>query len=467
MAYKYKTKPFEHQRQALQSGGLKKVFAYLMEMGTGKTKVTIDDASCLYQQNKINLLIVIAPNSVYQNWREEINVHCPCETNVFMYKIDKNFKPVDNKMNILLMNVEAFSHKSGVTFLESILKFFGKKTMMVVDESTTIKNRTAKRTKSLIRLGQRASYRRILTGSPITKSPLDLFSQFEFLNPGLLGTDNFYVFRARYCVMNDIVHESGKRISIPNYYINLEDLEKQIKKNSYRVLKKDCLDLKPKVYVKRYVDLKPEQAEAYNDFKKHARAIIEDDQVSFNNKLTEIIKLTQLTDGFYTTDTGETKNMASAKLDELPNILNELDGKVIIWSRYVNSLENIISLLKKNYGTNSTVAIYGKTPTKERPKIIESFQKDDKVRFFVGNPQTAGYGLNLTKATTVIYFNNSFNLEERQQSEDRAHRAGQKASVLYIDIVARNTVDEYILKSLREKIKISAKTLGEEIFDYL
>ena len=125
MAYKYKTKPFEHQRQALQSGGLKKVFAYLMEMGTGKTKVTIDDASCLYQQNKINLLIVIAPNSVYQNWREEINVHCPCETNVFMYKIDKNFKPVDNKMNILLMNVEAFSHKSGVTFLESILKFFG------------------------------------------------------------------------------------------------------------------------------------------------------------------------------------------------------------------------------------------------------------------------------------------------------------------------------------------------------
>jgi len=156
--------------------------------------------------------------------------------------------------------------------------------------------------------------------------------------------------------------------------------------------------------------------------------------------------------------------MASAKLDELPNILNELDGKVIIWSRYVNSLENIISLLKKNYGTNSTVAIYGKTPTKERPKIIESFQKDDKVRFFVGNPQTAGYGLNLTKATTVIYFNNSFNLEERQQSEDRA---GQKASVLYIDIVARNTVDEYILKSLREKIKISAKTLGEEIFDYL
>ena len=284
MAYKYKTKPFEHQRQALQSGGLKKVFAYLMEMGTGKTKVTIDDASCLYQQNKINLLIVIAPNSVYQNWREEINVHCPCETNVFMYKIDKNFKPVDNKMNILLMNVEAFSHKSGVTFLESILKFFGKKTMMVVDESTTIKNRTAKRTKSLIRLGQLASYRRILTGSPITKSPLDLFSQFEFLNPGLLGTDNFYVFRARYCVMNDIVHESGKRISIPNYYINLEDLEKQIKKNSYRVLKKDCLDLKPKVYVKRYVDLKPEQAEAYNDFKKHARAIIEDDQVSFNNK---------------------------------------------------------------------------------------------------------------------------------------------------------------------------------------
>ena len=131
-------------------------------------------------------------------------------------------------------------------------------------------------------------------------------------------------------------------------------------------------------------------------------------------------------DGFYTSDTGETKDIPSAKLDELLNILEETDGKVIIWANYVRTIEKIMEALQKKYGTDSTVCIYGKIPAKDRPGIIDAFQKDDKVRFFIGNPQTAGYGLTLTSANTNIYYSNSFNLEHRQQSEDRAHRAGQK-----------------------------------------
>jgi len=175
----------------------------------------------------------------------------------------------------------------------------------------------------------------------------------------------------------------------------------------------------------------------------------------------------QLTCGFYKSDTGEVKDLPSAKLNELLNVIEETSGKIIIWSHYIRTLENIIETLKTKYGTDSTVAFYGDTDTVKRPGIIQSFQNDDKVRFFVGNPQSAGFGLNLTEANTVIYFSNSFNLEERQQSEDRAHRAGQTGSVLYVDIVARNTIDEYILKSLQNKIQISAKTLGEEILDFL
>ena len=465
--YEYKTKPFEHQREALIQGAHRKGFAYLMEMGTGKTKVTIDNAAYLYLENKISLMVVVAPNSVYQNWKDEISLHCPCDTNIFTYKIDKKFLYDESKLNVVLMNVEAFSHKSGVKYLEEILKVCGADVMMVVDESTTIKNRTAQRTKSLIKLGKMTEYRRILTGSPITKSPLDLFAQFEFLQSGLLGTDNFYVFRARYCVMHDIASSSGKRLSIPSYYVNLEELEKVIKKNSFRVLKKDCLDLKPKVYTKRMVNLKPQQAEAYKELADRARTIIFDDEVSYSNKLTEVQKLRELTDGFYTTDTGEKKDLPSAKLEELFNVLEETEGKVIIWANYIITLEKIIKALQKRYGTDSTVAIYGKIPAKDRPEIINRFQNDDGTRFFVGNPQTAGYGLNLTSANTVIYYSNSFNLEERQQSEDRAHRVGQKKSVLYIDLIVKGTVDEMIIKSLKSKIQISAKTLGEEILEYL
>ena len=263
------------------------------------------------------------------------------------------------------------------------------------------------------------------------------------------------------------IQTNGRHVQIPIYYQNLDELENKLKKFSYRVRKKDCLDLPDKIYQKRYVDLSTEQKKFYNDLKQYARTIIEDNNVSYNNKLTEIIKLQQVCNGHIVTNSGEKKIIKDSKLDELMNILDETDGKIIIWARFVHNIESIIKKIKETYGSNSVVAIYGSISVDQRTENVNKFQKDDKVRFFVGNPVTGGYGLNLTKANTVIYYNNSFDLEVRVQSEDRAHRLGQKKSVTYIDIIARGTIDEFVIKALNNKLRISADTLGEEVMEFL
>ena len=333
--YQYKTKPYEHQRTALNKGGLLQNFAYFMEMGTGKTKVAIDNATYLYQQKEIKEVIVIAPNSVYRNWLAEIMTHSPIKPYSWVWKLDKQ-KDLDrasksNALIYLLFNVEAMSHRSGWKWLENRLKLNGPKTLLILDESTTIKNPGAIRTKHLCRLGRLAKYRRILTGSPVTKSPLDLFTQCGFLSKELLGFESYYTFRARYAVMQQI-QMGGRQILLPKYYTNLDELETRLKTFSFRVTKDECLDLPPKVYVQRQVSLNIEQQGVYDDLRKKARAVIEDDTVSFANKLTEILRLHQVCNGFLKTDSGQYYGFKhNPKLTELLRILDEVTGKSIIW----------------------------------------------------------------------------------------------------------------------------------------
>jgi SNF2 family DNA or RNA helicase len=370
-------------------------------------------------------------------------------------------------LNYILFNVEAFSHDSGVNVLKKVVSDFGKSACVIVDESTTIKNRQAKRTKNIIKACLPITYKRILTGSPITKSPLDLYSQCDFLESNILGFQNYFVFRARYSVMKQIEVNGNKNVMIPLYYQNLDELEDKIKGFSYRVLKNECLDLLPKIYQKRLIKLSKQQQDIYNDLKLNCRAIIENEMASYNNKLTEIIKLQQVCCGFLTTDDGEIKDLPNAKLKELLNILEETEGKVIIWSSFVKSIDLIVEKLQEKYGTQSTVEIHGGVSVEARQSSVVNFQENKEVRFLVGNPTVGGYGLTLTAASTVIYFNNSFNLEVRQQSEDRAHRSGQNKSVTYIDLIAEKTLDEFVLKTLNQKMKLSAQTLGEEVVKFL
>ena len=467
--YKYKTEPFKHQRQSLIEGAEPYNFAYFMEMGTGKTKVAIDNAAYLYQAQKIDYVFVIAPNSVYQNWKKEIDIHCPEETNIYVWKVskDKTFKMDPNKLTFVLMNVEAQSHASGKKWLESKLQKHGMRSMIILDESTSIKNLKASRTKAIIKIGQLARFKRILTGSPITKSPLDLFSQCAFLDKKLLGYENFTVFKSKYAVMYSI-ERGGYSIQIPKYYVNLEELEFKLKNFSYRVRKKDCLDLPEKMYVQRYVDMPEEQRQAYDRLKITAMTIMQDEEVSYNNKLTELLKLQQVTNGFVKTDEGNIVDFkTNAKLKELMSIIEETEDKCIIWANYVHNIESIKSKLAETYGTDSVVSIYGKDSVEDRNQAVENFQNKDECRFLVGNPTVGGYGLTLTAAKYVIYFSNSYNLEVRQQSEDRAHRIGQKSQVTYIDIICRDTIDQMVLHNLENKIELSAKTLGEQVQKWL
>ena len=469
--YQYKTPPYKHQRDALNKGALSKNYAYFMEMGTGKTKVVIDNATYLYQQKEIKEVIVIAPNSVYRNWVQEISDHSPITPYIWCWKVNKEIELIragtSNILIYILMNVEALSHKSGQRWLHQRLSLNGKVSMMVIDESTTIKSPVALRTKAICKLSTVVKYRRILTGSPVTKSPLDLYTQCAFLSKELLGFESYYTFRARYAVMQQ-VELGGRQILMPKYYTNLDELEMKLKAFSFRVTKDQCLDLPPKIYMFRDVHLNLEQKNIYETLRKKARAIIADDTVSFANKLVEILRLHQICNGFLKTDKGEIhifKN--NPKLKELLRILEEVNGKCIIWATYVHNIESIKQTLEDIYGKDSVVSIYGKDSVENRKLAVADFQHNDRCRFLVGNPSTGGYGLTLTAARNVIYFSNSYNLEVRKQSEDRAHRIGQKNKVSYIDLIVPNSIEMMIISALKRKVKLSAQTLGEEARKWL
>ena len=466
MSHQYKTQPYEHQRVALRKGATQRVFGFFMEQGTGKTKVTIDNAVYLYNTELLQTVFVLAPNSVYTNWKKEIETHSSADNYIYQHKIDKKFYPKKDKLNWYLMNIEAFSHKSGYNKGLELIEKRGLQTMMVIDESTTIKNRTAKRTKNVIKLGKGVRYKRILTGTPVTKSPLDLWSQFAFLDEDLLGFKSFYSFRARYCVMDSRPVGGNRKIEFPLYYINLEQLEDKILPYTHRVLKKDCLDLPPQIWQRRNVFLSNEQRNAYEILKEHARVVIQDKQSSIHNKLTEIAKLQQVCSGFLYSDDGKLVELSNAKLDELLNVIEEIEGKIIIWATFRYSIQKIEETLQKKYGEKSVVSLYG--DTKKRADVVDNFNSSRGARFLVSNPSVGGYGLTLNASSYQIFFNNSYNLEERLQAEARNHRSGQTADkVTYIDLVAIKTIDEFIIKALKEKITISAKTLGEEVLDFL
>jgi SNF2 family DNA or RNA helicase len=465
--YPYETKPYEHQRNALNESAEKTQWAYFMEMGTGKTKVTIDNMAYLFFKRTITAALVIAPKSVYTNWESEIETHIP---KIIKYKIykwnldrDKDYHNLNNfkDLKIFLINVEALSTKRG---FQGCIDFLSKnkENFVVLDESTTIKNRSAKRTKNILGLQKLSHIRRILTGSPITKSPLDLYTQCQFLSPELLGFSSYLAFRNRYAEMTDIPVGSGRFISVPKYYKRLEELEQKLKQFSTRIRKDECLDLKPKVRQKRYIELDGEPKKIYEKLRTNALAIVEDSTISFSNKLTEIIKLHQVCNGFTKNDDGDIMTLHKAKLNALDEILEETDGKVIIWANYIYNIKEIIKFLEDKYGKESVVSIYGDVDVLTRKEAVTRIQNDPKTKFLVGNPTTGGFGLTLTACNTVVYFSNNYNLEVRMQSEDRAHRMGQKGTVVYIDIVARGTLDEAIMKSLTSKGQIAAKTLGEE-----
>ena len=478
--YVYKTEPYKHQKEIFENSWKARQYALFLEMGTGKTKIAIDSLAALYEAKSINTVLVVAPKGVYANWVDkEIPQHLPDRINYKIVQwqpnITKKFRealteladPKHTDLHILAMNVEALSTIKGASSAFKFLKM-NPNNLFIMDESTAIKNRKALRTKNALKAAGLAKYKRILTGSPITKNPMDLFSQCNFLSVKLLNFKSFFAYQARYAVVRRRMMGARSFQEITGYQ-RLDELHDKLGKFSARVLKEDCLDLPDKIYTSRRVPLTKEQLTAYVQMKKLALARLEKGELSTTaSVLTQIMRLQEICCGHLKMDDGTIQEIPNKRLDELFNTIDEMSGKVIIWATWVYDLERIVTKLRERYGEDSAEAFYGATPQDKRQKIVKDFQKKEHpLRFFVGNPKTGGYGLTLTAATNVIYWNNSYDLETRIQSEDRAHRIGQDRHVLYVDLISPNTVDEKILQALKSKISIAQEVLGEEGRDWL
>ena len=476
--YNFKTKPYAHQMEALKQAYNKEYYAFFMEMGTGKSKVLIDEIGGYFLQGKIDSALIIAPKGVYRNWeRGEIPTHLPDEIPYTvaawrapseMTKDDKKkLKDIiypNGKLRILLMNIEALSGSVGIKYVTQFLH--KNRTLLAIDESTTIKTPTASRTKNAIKISKLAKVRRIMTGSPVTKNPLDVYAQLEFLSPNITR-QNYWAFKSRYAVM--VRRNFGTRsTNLVVGFQRLPELNTIIDQYSYRVLKEDCLDLPEKIYTTRTISLTSEQVKAYEEMRRFNITEMDGKTMTSLSTLAALIRLHQITCGHVTFDDGDTKEIKSNRMNELLNVLDEVDGKVIIWANYRFDIKKIQQTLSEKFGSDSVATYFGDTKDKDRQDIVEKFQdKNSSLKYFVGNPSTGGYGLTLTAAHTVVYYSNSYDLEKRMQSEDRAHRIGQVNKVTYVDIIAEGTVDEKIVRSLRSKIDIASEVMGEDVKNWV
>ena len=474
----FKTQPYAHQKEAFDASADKDNYALLMDMGTGKSKVDIDTTGYNFEKGKINFALMVAPKAVVANLANEIETHLPerIARQIVIWKpsltktkreeLRELSKKDPKTLKFLLMNVEAFSSKKGVDVAEYFVQNFD--VFMTVDESTTIKNRKAKRTKALCKIGEQCVMRRILTGSPVTRSPMDLYSQMDFLNPRILGFKSYYAFQGRYAVVQRRTMGAHSFNHIVGF-CRLDELTEKLQEHSYRVRKEDCLDLPDKVYVKREVELTKEQTSAYTQMKHLALARLGSGELATTqNVLTQIMRLQQICCGHLTDDDGTIHEVKSNRLSSLLDICDEIQGKAIIWATWTMDIRSITEALRDRFSVLSVSPLHGETPDSERQQIVESFQdRQSELRFIVGHPRTGGFGLTLTAATTVIYYSNSYDLELRLQSEDRAHRIGQTNKVTYIDLISPKTIDEKIVNALRGKIKIADQILGEDVRDWL
>lgn len=514
----FKTKPFAHQLKAYNLSKDEEYFALLLEQGCGKSKVVIDNAAFLFAAGRINALVVVSPNGVQRNWvLNEVPTHMPayCDPVSAWWsstpsKAEKAAlraltDPEQKGLRVICINIEALTTNKGAGFLDWCLTMFN--CLLAVDESTRIKNPKAQCSKVLHKLGRKALFRRILTGTPVTQSPVDLFSQFAFLDPFIMGTQSFVTFKATYCELLPQGHGLMRHIEqrmkpglmaryrgdvqkvndhIAKYapqvvardaegrpkYRNLDKLQAKIAGCSYRVRKADCLDLPDKLYQRLYHELVPAQRRVYDALRKDFRVQLDSGKISTVTKLTCILRLQQVVSGYGPDDDEKFTNIL-VPLDKNPRIqllldaIEELEGGVIIWARFRREISDIASALEgSGHSPDEIVQYHGGVKNKDRSEAVAAFQAG-KAKYFVAQQHSGGMGLTLTAARTVVYYSNDFSLEARLQSEDRAHRIGQHNPVTYIDLEAVDTIDNKIITSLRNKKSIADVITGDPVLPWM
>jgi SNF2 family DNA or RNA helicase len=496
-----KTPGMPHQLEALRRMESRAYYALFMEQGTGKTWTFLADAERGFEAGKMEALLVFAPNGVHRNWvRREIPQHLGANYIARAWQSGAGkrqraemmevFSPnVAGRLRILAINIEAMITESAKTIAQQFVSRF--KTMIVVDESSRIKNPNAGRTKAIMELRPRAVAVRIGSGTPITNAPIDIFAQFEFMKKGLLQTSSYRAFVAEYAELLPPTHrlviaaarnspraahaqivakdERGRPM-----WKNLDKLERLIAPHMFRVLKRDCLTLPDKIYTTQSFVMSPAQQRAYELMKEHCRvemgAPIEEAVEEFEatgvlpvKQQAALSKLLQITGGFVILPEGNGTvpiREGDGKMQLLRTIMEDLpaDESIIIWAHFTEEQRAISAALTAMDVPH--VTYNGQTSKTARDEAIDLFQ-GKQVRAFVGQPKAAGIGLTLTAASTVVYYSKDFNLETRLQSEDRCHRIGTKSNVVYIDLVAEDTIDETVGRILVAKAKTAASLLGD------
>jgi SNF2 family DNA or RNA helicase len=452
----YKTKPYEHQIKALEISKNEKAFGILAEMGLGKTKISIDNFNYLYEGGKVVGMLVVAPKSVYRTWVDQVKQHfyqdiysiAIYESGMGKRKQESLDYVIENQTGspkILLINTEATRTKKGFTAARRFLE--KNKSMMVVDESSEIKTHNSKQTVACTNLGGLALYRRILTGTPITKDPLDLYAQFEFLQQGCTGSPNYYAFKYTYAKIVKVDLGPGR----PSFekvesFQNLRQLQHNINPYCIRLLKRDCIDLPSKTFSEREVTMSKEQQKHYDDVKNLAITEHKRGELTVQSALATLQKLHQITSGHLKLDNGYTVRLKNAKLEELKKVLGELEQntKVVIWCAFQEDVRILREALP------NSVTYFGEDSAQKRESAIKEFQYGNAL-YFISTQSCGGMGLTLVAAHYAIYYANNDNLKHRLQSLDRIHRIGQEKNVHYIDLICPGCVDEKIKKNNDKK----------------
>jgi SNF2 family DNA or RNA helicase len=468
-------RPYPHQVEGVAEAIDLDAWAWLWDMRTGKTAVTIHNAAYLRQQGEIDGLLVMCPNYLKAEWEEQFHEHAPdwlqyeialWRSGVASRRAVARLHPDNGTFNVLVINEEALSTKAG---LEAVVKFLtDHEAMWAIDEATSISNPKAKRTKAVLKYRHAAKYRRILTGTPITKGPLDLWAPFFFLDPDILGYKTWYGMRNRYAIMGGYM---GKETV---GYRDTDVLKKLVAGHSSRVLRSDVRDMPEKIFTTVTVDMNPKQRAIYDDLKRTMVAYWDDKVVEVNTVLVQMLRLQQITGGFVPADAdwmGEQVDAPVAgpipgpnpKLDALAGIVAQTDEQVVIFARFKAEIRAIVERL----GPDMCSQYHGGIKEQHRAEQKRRFMVG-QTRFFVANQQSARMGLDLSQANLVIYYSNSFALLDRLQSQDRTetiHR--DKGSTTYIDLVAANSLDSGVADNLRAKKSISDLITGDPLEEWL
>lgn len=460
-----KVNPYEHQKVAvnfamdkLESNGCA---ALLMDMGLGKSLTSIAIIGLLLQEEKINKVLVVCPSSIINVWEKEFQKFADYNFNVesiigsTMTKRKEKLKLLCHKagLKVALLNYEATWR------MEKELNVY-RPDMIICDESQKIKNPSAAQSKTLHRLGVKAKYKIILTGTPVQNSPMDVFSQWKFLDPNIFGL-SFYTFRNRYAVMGGYYNHQIIK------YKNMDELTSKAHSIAYRITKEEALDLPEQIFLNRYCELESSAQKIYDKVVKESYAELESGEITATNVLTKLIRLSQISGGHVKDDDGKMQVISKSKLNELKDIMEDViidnKKKLVVFARFIPEIESIQNLANEmdiNYSY-----ITGEIKMEERGVMVDSFQTNNDIKLFIAQIQTAGLGITLTAADTAVFYSLDFNYANYSQAISRTHRIGQKNTCTYINLISSGTVDEKIIKALENKEDI-AKSIVDNWREY-